>query len=64
MIQREKFNKLPLQANFYPLPSSTYIEDDKLRLTVLSKQPLGTASLSSGEIEVSARIIVHYQIVC
>lgn len=52
MIRRKKFDKLPLQANYYPLPSATYIEDSTLRMTVLSRQPLGTASLSSGEIEV------------
>lgn len=52
MIRRKRFPKLPLQANYYPFPTATFIEDPDLRMTVLSKQPLGTASLSSGEIEV------------
>jgi hypothetical protein len=53
MIRRKKFDKLPIQANYYPLSAATYIEDSDLRMTVLTRQPLGTASLSSGEIEVS-----------
>lgn len=52
MIRRKRFPKLPLQANYYPLPTATYIEDADLRMTVLSKQPLGSASLASGELEV------------
>ncbi|ODN03448.1 Alpha-mannosidase 2 [Orchesella cincta] len=52
MIKRKRFAKLPLQANYYPLPTATYIEDSDLRMTIVSKQPLGTASLSSGEVEV------------
>lgn len=60
MIRRKRFAKLPLQANYYPLPTATYIEDSDLRMTVLSKQPLGTASLSTGEIEVRPHILRQY----
>ncbi|XP_063231157.1 alpha-mannosidase 2 [Bacillus rossius redtenbacheri] len=52
MIRRKHFNKLPLQANYYPLPSAAFIEDDDIRLTVLSAQPLGVAALKQGQIEV------------
>ncbi|XP_055385035.1 alpha-mannosidase 2 [Condylostylus longicornis] len=52
IIKRKRFGKLPLQANYYPVPSSIYIEDDKTRLTLLSAQPLGGSSLKSGEIEI------------
>ncbi|KAF9821526.1 hypothetical protein SFRURICE_014290 [Spodoptera frugiperda] len=38
--QRRYFEKLPLQANFYPLSAATYIEDGKSRLTVLTSTPL------------------------
>lgn len=51
-IKRQRFGKLPIQANYYPIPSGIYIEDDKLRLTLLTGQPLGGSSLKSGEIEI------------
>lgn len=52
MVKRKRFAKLPLQANFYPLPQSLYIEDESLRVTLLTAQPLGAASLKEGEFEV------------
>lgn len=52
MIKRRYFDKLPLQANFYPLPAAAYIEDDHLRLTLLTSTPLGVAALQPGQIEV------------
>ncbi|XP_053687178.1 alpha-mannosidase 2 [Sabethes cyaneus] len=52
IIKRKRFNKLPLQANYYPVPSSMFIQDENLRLTILSGQPLGGASLKTGEMEI------------
>ncbi|CAK1583462.1 unnamed protein product [Parnassius mnemosyne] len=52
MIKRRYFDKIPLQANFYPLPGATYIEDDKTRFTLLTSTPLGMAALQPGQIEV------------
>lgn len=51
-IKRQRFAKLPIQANFYPIPTGIYIEDNKLRLILLTAQPLGGSSLKSGEIEI------------
>lgn len=51
-IKRKRLDKLPLQANYYPVPSSLFIQDDNLRLTILSAQPLGGSSLKSGELEI------------
>ena len=34
------------------MASSTYIEDKKLRLTVVTAQPLGVSSMAPGQIEV------------
>uniref|UniRef100_A0A1B0A8Q8 Glycosyl hydrolase family 38 C-terminal domain-containing protein n=1 Tax=Glossina pallidipes TaxID=7398 RepID=A0A1B0A8Q8_GLOPL len=34
MIKRERFSKIPLQANYYPIPSAIYIKDDSTRLTI------------------------------
>lgn len=49
-IKRKRFAKLPIQANYYPVPTGVYIEDDSTRLTLLSAQPLGGSSLGSGEV--------------
>lgn len=50
--KRERFSKIPLQAHYYPVPTGIMIEDDSTRLTLLSGQPLGGASLASGEVEI------------
>lgn len=44
--------KLPLQANFYPMPNSAIIQDKTNRLTLHSAQANGVASLKSGTLEV------------
>lgn len=49
-IKRKRFAKLPIQANYYPVPSGIYIEDDAMRLTLLTAQPLGGSSLAPGEV--------------
>ncbi|VDM60405.1 unnamed protein product [Angiostrongylus costaricensis] len=50
--RRRMLNKLPLQAHFYPMPASAYIEDTSTRLSLLGAQALGVASLKPGELEV------------
>ncbi|XP_017089304.2 alpha-mannosidase 2 [Drosophila bipectinata] len=52
LIKRRRLEKLPLQANYYPVPSAMFIEDANMRLTLLTGQPLGGSSLASGEIEI------------
>jgi len=51
-IKRRRLEKLPLQANYYPVPSGMFIEDANMRLTLLTGQPLGGSSLASGELEI------------
>lgn len=51
-IKRQRFDKLPLQANYYPLPSGIFIEDERHRFAVLSGQSLGGSSLQAGQVEV------------
>ena len=53
MTRRQKWDQLPLQAQFYPMPSMAYIEDSRARITLATKQPLGVASLQSGQLEVN-----------
>ncbi|KAL3288965.1 hypothetical protein HHI36_003408 [Cryptolaemus montrouzieri] len=52
IIKRKRFSKLPIQANFYPMPTMAYIEDQNTRLTIISGSPLGCSSLKSGHLEV------------
>ena len=42
-------DKLPLQGNYYPVPTMAYIEDEHLRFTVMTGQSLGGASLNTGQ---------------
>ncbi|KAK2524447.1 Man2a2 [Columba guinea] len=52
-IQPRRYQrKLPLQANFYPMPTMAYIQDLRSRLTLHTAQALGVSSLASGQLEV------------
>ena len=48
MQKRKTLDKIPIQANFYPLPSMAFLQDKSTRLTLLSSQPNGVASLHQG----------------
>ena len=48
MKRKRRLDKLPIGANYYPIPSMAYIQDEKSRLTLVSKQPLGGSSLKLG----------------
>lgn len=50
--QRRYFQKLPIQGNFYPMPTMAYIQDSQYRLTLHAAQALGVTSLASGQLEV------------
>ena len=43
---------LPIQSQVFPMPTLASIEDDSLRMTVLSEHAQGTASLEDGSIDV------------
>ncbi|CAH1790575.1 unnamed protein product [Owenia fusiformis] len=52
-VQRRKtLDKLPIQANYYPMPAMAFIQDARTRFSILSAQSLGVASLNTGELEV------------
>uniref|UniRef100_A0A0N4ZVU2 Alpha-mannosidase n=1 Tax=Parastrongyloides trichosuri TaxID=131310 RepID=A0A0N4ZVU2_PARTI len=52
IIKRKRLDALPIQGNFYPMPSTIFIQDDYQRLTVLSNQPLGCSSQEEGSVEI------------
>lgn len=42
--KRKIYQKLPIQGNVYPMPSGAFIQDTKLRMTLLAAQPSGVSS--------------------
>ncbi len=52
MLRRERFEKLGIQGNFYPMAAASYVEDDRWRLSLLAQQPAGVASLAPGSLDV------------
>ncbi|KAI6218579.1 Glycoside hydrolase and Glycosyl hydrolases 38 domain containing protein [Aphelenchoides besseyi] len=52
MIRRKRYDKLPLQAHFYPMAAAAVLEANNRRLTLLGRQALGVGSLQSGQLEV------------
>ncbi|XP_063674233.1 alpha-mannosidase 2x-like [Bolinopsis microptera] len=52
-IQQHKYkDKLKIQGNFFPMPSTAFIQDSETRFSVLSSEPHGVASLKEGYLEV------------
>uniref|UniRef100_A0A0D6QZR4 Alpha-mannosidase 2 n=1 Tax=Araucaria cunninghamii TaxID=56994 RepID=A0A0D6QZR4_ARACU len=53
MIRRETYDKIPLQGNYYPMPSLAFMQDSNGdRFSILSRQSLGVAGLKNGWLEV------------
>ncbi|KAJ3694916.1 hypothetical protein LUZ60_000293 [Juncus effusus] len=61
MSRRETYDKIPLQGNYYPMPSLAFLQDNLgNRISVHSKQSLGCASLKNGWLEIMLdRRLVH-----
>ena len=49
LIKRRTNDKIPLAGNFYPMPTTAVLQDENIRLTLHTGQPLGVASLEEGE---------------
>ncbi|KAL4185248.1 hypothetical protein AMTRI_Chr10g229790 [Amborella trichopoda] len=53
MSRRETYKKIPLQGNYYPMPSHAFLHgSDGRRFSVHSRQSLGAASLKNGWLEI------------
>lgn len=50
-VKRKTYQKIPLQGNFYPMPTAAVLQDKNNRMTLFSGQPLGVASLKKGKLE-------------
>ncbi|KAI4351523.1 hypothetical protein L6164_005887 [Bauhinia variegata] len=53
MSRRETYDKIPLQGNYYPMPSLAFMQGSNgQRFSVHSRQSLGVASLKDGWLEI------------
>ncbi|CAM8903473.1 unnamed protein product [Rhodiola kirilowii] len=53
MSRRETYDKIPLQGNYYPMPSLAFMQgSDGRRFAVHSRQSLGVAGLKNGWLEI------------
>lgn len=53
MSRRETYDKIPLQGNYYPMPSLAYMQGlDGRRFSVHTRQSLGVAGLKNGWLEI------------
>lgn len=53
MSRRETYDKIPLQGNYYPMPSLAFLQNTYgNRFSVHSRQSLGAASLKNGWLEI------------
>ncbi|GAB4827460.1 Alpha-mannosidase 2x [Ancistrocladus abbreviatus] len=53
MSRRETYDKIPVQGNYYPMPSLAFMQgSDGRRFSVHSRQSLGVASLKNGWLEI------------
>ena len=49
MQSRKTRSKFGIQGNFYPVTTSAFLEDERNRITLLTTEAHGVASLASGE---------------
>ncbi|CAD5223595.1 unnamed protein product [Bursaphelenchus okinawaensis] len=52
MIRRKRYEKLPIQAQFYPMPGAAMLQTKTKKWSVLGRQALGVASLEPGWMEI------------
>lgn len=52
LMRRKAYASLPVSGNYYPVTAATLIEDGRRRVTLLTGQPAGVTSLTTGQLEV------------
>ncbi|CAH1437672.1 unnamed protein product [Lactuca virosa] len=52
MSRRETYDKIPIQGNYYPMPSLAFMQSEGQRFSVHTRQSLGVASPKNGWFEI------------
>ena len=50
--KRQPFKNFPKEANYYPMTTHAFLEDENTRLSILSAQSLGVSSQERGSLEI------------
>uniref|UniRef100_A0A6B2E8D7 Alpha-mannosidase n=1 Tax=Phlebotomus kandelakii TaxID=1109342 RepID=A0A6B2E8D7_9DIPT len=50
--KRVKVSQIGIEGNYFPITTAAFIQDDRLRLTLLTNHAQGSASLEPGQLEV------------
>ncbi|KAI6209380.1 Alpha-mannosidase [Aphelenchoides besseyi] len=52
MTRRQRLKSLPSHARFYPMPTAVLLEDERHRVSILSRQPLGVGNEADGVVQI------------
>jgi hypothetical protein len=52
MFRREAYGNLKVEANYYPMPTAAFLQDDKTRVTILGDVSHGVTSPKAGQLEI------------
>ncbi|CAH1423039.1 unnamed protein product [Lactuca virosa] len=52
MSRRETYDKIPIQGNYYPMPSLAFMQSEGQRFSVHTRQSLGVASPKTDGFEI------------
>jgi len=64
MHRRNTQSRLPIQGNFFPMTAAAFIEDATVRMTLLSAQSHGVASLQQGTKLLLLLLLYYYYYCC
>ncbi len=52
LLRHQYHKNQPIEANYYPMPTTAILDDSKRRLTMLTREAHGCTSMNDGVLEV------------